>query len=177
VSTDHTTPWTAPDVERPTGSLVAPEVEMLPEMLAWHRSTLLSKCSGLTGEQLSERSVAPSSLSLLGLLRHMRKVERIWLRQRVAHEDIEPLHGFGTGRDVDFEDLDPAAASADYAALLDEWVHADRAVEGHGLDEVFEDGGDAFSLRFVYLHLIGEYARHNGHADLVREHVDGVTGA
>jgi len=171
------TRWTAPDVERPGGSLVAPEVEMLPEMLAWHRATLLSKCSGLTGEQLAERSVAPSGLSLLGLLRHLRKVERIWLRQRVAAEDVEALHGFGSGRDLDFDELDPASAPADYEALLQEWEHADRAVAGRDLDDVFEAGGDPFSLRFVYLHLIGEYARHNGHADLVREHLDGVTGA
>jgi hypothetical protein len=150
---------------------------MLPEMLAWHRSTLLAKCSGLTGEQLAERSVAPSNLTLLGLVRHLRKVERIWLRDRVAREDVEPLHGFGSGRDLDFEQLDPAAAQADYEALLEEWALADRAVEGRHLDDVFEAGGAPFSLRFVYLHLIGEYARHNGHADLVREHVDGVTGA
>ena len=173
------TAWIAPDVERPGGSLVAPEVEMLPEMLAWHRATLLSKCSGLTGQQLAERSVAPSGLSLLGLLRHLRKVERIWLRQRVAREDVEALHGFGSGRDLDFDfdELDPASARADYEALLEEWAHADRAVAGRGLDDVFEAGGDPFSLRFAYLHLIGEYARHNGHADLVREHLDGATGA
>jgi len=171
------TPWTAPDVERPGGSLVAPEAQMLPEMLAWHRSTLQSTCSGLTGEQLAERSVAPSALSLLGLLRHLRKVERVWLRQRVAREEVESLHGFGSGRDLDFDDLDPATARADYEALLAEWVLADRAVAGRSLDDVVESGDDPFSLRFVYLHLIGEYARHNGHADLVRERVDGATGA
>lgn len=169
--------WRAPHVDRPDGSLVAPEAQMLPELLAWHRSTLLSKCAGLTGAQLAERSVAPSGLSLLGLLRHLRKVERIWLRQRVAGEDVEPLHGFGTGRDLDFDELDPAGAQEDYEALLAEWDLADLAVAGRPLDDVVEAGGDPFSLRFVYLHLIGEYARHNGHADLVREHVDGVTGA
>jgi hypothetical protein len=150
---------------------------MLPDMLAWHRSTLLAKCSGLTGAQLAERSVAPSGLSLLGLLRHLRKVERVWLRQRVAGEDIEPLHGFGLGQDLDFDELDPDRAGADYEALLAEWGAADRAVAGRGLDEVVEAGGQVFSLRFVYLHLIGEYARHNGHADLLREVVDGATGA
>ena len=175
---EHTaTEWTAPEVERPGGSLVAPESVMLVEMLAWHRSTLLAKCAGLTGAQLAERSVEPSGLSLLGLLRHLRKVERIWLRQRVAREEVEPLHGFGSGRDDDFAVLDPAAAEQDYDALLAEWVEADRAVADLDLDSVHESGGWAVSLRFVYLHLIGEYARHNGHADLVRERVDGVTGA
>lgn len=173
---ETTTVWTAPEVERPGGSLVAPETEMLPGLLAWHRSTLLAKCSGLTAEQLAERSVSPSGLSLLGLLRHLRKVERIWVRQRVAAEDVEPLHGFGSGQDLDFDGIDATTAREDYEALLAEWGESDRVVAGRHLDEVFEAGGDPFSLRFVYLHLIGEYARHNGQADLVRERVDGVTG-
>ncbi len=172
-----TSQWKAPEVERPGGSLVAGETQMLPEMLAWHRATLLSKCAGLTAEQLAERTIGPSNLSLLGLLRHLRKVERIWLRQRVAGEDLPALHGFGTGADLDFDDLDPATAPEDYEALVTEWAAADEAVAGRGLDEVFGAGGEPFSLRFVYLHLIGEYARHNGHADLVRESLDGVTGA
>ena len=87
--------WRAPDIDRPDGSLTAPEPEMLRGMLAWHRSTLLWKCSGLTAAQLAERSVPPSGLSLLGLIRHLRKVERIWLRTRFAGEPVEPLHGFG----------------------------------------------------------------------------------
>jgi hypothetical protein len=169
--------WRAPDIDRPGGSLTAPEPEMLRGMLAWHRSTLLWKCSGLTAAQLAERSVPPSGLSLLGLIRHLRKVERIWLRTRFAREPVEPLHGFGAGLALDFDEADAASAREDYEALLTEWSAADRAVAGRSLDEVAEAGGDPFSLRFVYLHLIGEYARHNGHADLVREGVDGVTGA
>ncbi|RKT77985.1 uncharacterized protein DUF664 [Terracoccus luteus] len=169
-------PWTAPTVTRPSGSLVADERTMLRELLQWHRETLLHKCAGLTGEQLATRSVPPSGLSLLGLLRHLRKVERIWLRTRVAGEAVEPLHGFGTGREDDFDELDPTRAQAEYEALLEEWRLADAAVEGLGLDETFEGPHGPFSLRFVHLHLIGEYARHNGHADLVRERVDGVTG-
>ena len=101
-------------MERPGGSLTAPEDEMLPAMLAWHRSTLLWKCSGLTAAQLAERSVPPSGLSLLGLLRHLRKVERIWLRTRFAGEDVEPLHGFGHGLALDFD----AADAADRACRL-----------------------------------------------------------
>jgi len=169
--------WRAPDIDRPDGSLTAPEPEMLRGMLAWHRSTLLWKCSGLTAAQLAERSVPPSGLSLLGLIRHLRKVERIWLRTRFAGEPVEPLHGFGAGLASDFDEADAASAREDYEALLAEWRHADRAVAGRSLDEIAEAGGEPFSLRFVYLHLIVEYARHNGHADLVREGVDGVTGA
>ncbi len=169
--------WRAPDVHRPDGSLVAPEAEMLPAMLAWHRSTLLWKCSGLTAAQLADRSMPPSGLSLLGLIRHLRKVERIWLRTRFAGEDLEPLHGFGERLALDFDEADAATAREDYEALLTEWIEADRAVAGRSLDDVADAGDGPFSLRFVYLHLIGEYARHNGHADLVREGVDGVTGA
>ena len=150
---------------------------MLPAMLAWHRSTLLWKCAGLTAAQLADRSVPPSGLSLLGLLRHLRKVERIWLRTRFASEGVEPLHGFGHGLALDFDAAAPETARADYEALVEEWIEADRAVAGRSLDDVGAAGGEPFSLRFVYLHLIGEYARHNGHADLVRESVDGVTGA
>jgi hypothetical protein len=177
MSQTATTEWTAPEVERPGGSLVAPEAAMLPEMLSWHRSTLLSKCSGLTGAQLAERTVEPSNLSLLGLLRHLRKVERIWLRQRVAGEPVPALHGFGEGVDRDFDEVAGDTARDDYEGLLAEWQAADEAVAGRALDDVFEAGGTSFSLRFVFLHLIGEYARHNGHADLVRERLDGTTGA
>lgn len=169
--------WTAPDVERPEGLTTAPERELLEGLLDWHRRTLLAKCSGLTAEQLTHRSVPPSNLSLLGLLRHLRKVERIWFRQRAAGEDVEPLHGFGTGVDIDFEQVDAETAVSDYDAIIAEWAAADVAAAALGLDDVFDTGRGAFSLRFVYLHLIGEYARRNGHADLVRERVDGATGS
>ena len=171
-----TTPWTAPTVDRPGGSLVAGERELLSGLLAHHRATLLANCSGLTGEQLATRTVEPSGISLLGLLRHLRKVERIWWRQRVGGQDVKPLHGFGEGVDRDFDELDPDQAAADYSSLLDEWREADAVAATRDLDDVVQAGGDPFTVRFVYLHLIGEYARHNGHADLVRERVDGATG-
>ena len=170
------TPWRAPTVDQPGGSLVAGERELLSGLLAYHRATLLAICSGLTGEQLATRSVEPSGISLLGLLRHLRKVERIWWRQRVGAQDVVPLHGFGEGVDRDFDELDPGRAAEDYAALLDEWREADAVAAAHDLDDVVRSGGEPFTVRFVYVHLIGEYARHNGHADLVRERVDGATG-
>ncbi len=174
--TEPAAPWTAPPVEQPGGSLVAGERELLSGLLAFHRATLLALCSGLTGEQLATRSVEPSGISLLGLLRHLRKVERIWWRQRVGDQDVAPLHGFGEGVDRDFDELDPERAAEDYAALLDEWREADAVAAAHDLDHVVRSGGEPFSVRFVYVHLIGEYARHNGHGDLVRERVDGATG-
>ncbi|MGW2597717.1 DinB family protein [Streptomyces klenkii] len=169
--------WTAPGITRPGGSLSAGERTLLTGLLAWHRSTLLHKCAGLTGEQLAERSVPPSVLSLLGLIRHMAKVERIWFRERFADQDVPRLHGTGENANADFEECDPARAAEDYACLLEEQRLADAVVAKASLDDTFTVGGETYSLRFVLLHLIGEYARHNGHADLVRQRVDGVTGA
>jgi hypothetical protein len=166
--------WTAPDIERTGGSLVAGEREMLDGYLRWHRDSFLLKCAGLTGEQLAVRAAAPSNISLLGLIRHLAKVERIWIRQGVGAEDIERLH---PERDSDFNDLDPALARQEYDVLLEEIRIAEKILAGKSLDDTFDLGGDEHSVRMVYLHLIGEYARHNGHADIVREHLDGVTGA
>ncbi|MEU8246892.1 DinB family protein [Nonomuraea sp. NPDC048916] len=170
--------WTAPEVTRAGASLVAPEPEMLRGLLDWHRSTLLYKCAGLTGEQLALAPIARSNLSLLGLIRHMSKVERIWFRQFFRGEPIARLYSTPERPDADFEDLDPARAEADYARLLEEQELARQAVDGASLDATFvRPDGDTYSLRLVFNHMIAEYARHNGHADLVRQCVDGVTGA
>lgn len=148
---------------------------MLEGYLAWHRSTFLLKCAGLTAEQLALRAAPPSGLSLLGLIRHLAKVERTWFRQRFAGEPVEPLHA--ERRDADFDDLDPARAAEEYASLVEEMRLADDAAADASLDDTFTFRDEVYSLRMVYLHMIGEYARHNGHADMVRERVDGVTGA
>jgi hypothetical protein len=169
--------WTAPAITRPEGSLVADERSMLEGFLAWYRSTLMYKCAGLSAEQLAEQPVPPSNLSLLGLLRHMAKVERTWFRQRFAGEQVEAMYDPARGKDADFEDLDPAHAEEAYARLLEEWRLADAAAAGASLDDTFTHVDEVHSLRLVYVHMIGEYARHVGHADLLRERVDGVTGA
>jgi hypothetical protein len=169
--------WTAPEVTRTGGSTIAGERELLPDYLAYQRSTLLHKCVGLTGAQLAERSVPPSNLSLLGLIRHLAKVERIWFRERFAGQVLAPMYDPAQGKDADFEGLDPAQADHDYARLIEEWRLPDEAVAGASLDDVFVHRGEEFSLRLVYVHMIQEYARHSGHADLLRERVDGVTGA
>jgi uncharacterized damage-inducible protein DinB len=166
--------WTAPHVDRPDGPLAGGERAMLQAFLDWHRSTLLHDCAGLTGEQLAERTVPPSTMTLLGLLRHLAKVERIWFRLRFAGQPIEGLH---LGKDTDFDGIDPADAEREYTRLTDEWKLADEAVADASLDDTFTHEGEVFSLRFIYLHLIGEYARHNGHADLLRERTDGRAGA
>ncbi|MEV6284651.1 DinB family protein [Kribbella sp. NPDC051770] len=169
--------WTAPAVERPTGSLVAPERELLAGYLDFYRQTLLYKCAGLTPEQLAQRSAPPSTLSLLGLIRHARKVERIWFRIHFADVPAEPVFDPALGKDADFELIDAADAQASYEALIEEWKLSDEAAAGRSLDDRFTFSGEESSLRMIYIHLIGEYARHSGHADLLREHLDGVTGA
>lgn len=150
---------------------------MLTGFLNWFRSTLLQKCAGLTGEQLAERTVPPSNLALLGLVRHMAKVERTWFRQRFAGQELGSLYDQAKGKDADFEDLDPARAAEDYARLVEECRLADEIVAGASLDDTFTHDGEVYSLRFVHVHMISEYARHIGHADLVRERLDGDTGA
>jgi uncharacterized damage-inducible protein DinB len=172
--TDPTTSWTAPDVRRPDGDDVGDERAVVLGYLAFHRSTLLHKCAGLDGAALAERSVPPSSMSLLGLVRHMAKVERIWFPIRFAGQDLEPLFPV---RDSDFDEVDPGQAQRDYTLLLDEQRRADEVIAASSFDDTFENhDGETINLRTLVQHVIHEYARHNGHADLVRERVDGVTG-
>lgn len=149
---------------------------MLTGYLTWFRGTLLHKCTGLTGEQLARQTVSPSNLTLLGLVRHMAKVERTWFRERFAGQPFPSMYDPGKGKDADFEDLDPSRAAEDYARLVEECRLADEVVAGASFDDTFTFRDEVYSLRLVHVHMIGEYARHIGHADLVREHLDGVTG-
>ncbi len=172
--------WTAPDQTRTDPPTVAGERAALEGWLDYHRGTLLAKCQGLTGEQLAERSVPPSSLSLLGLVRHMTDVERAWFRIRPAGEPGLSLRYETDGfPDADFDFAEPSGAEADLAAYRQECELARAAMAGRPLDDTFVDSryGTTIDLRWVYLHMIEEYARHNGHADLLRERIDGVTGS
>jgi uncharacterized damage-inducible protein DinB len=168
--------WTVPTPDPVDGPLTGPDRPMLEGYLGWQRNTLLNICAELTGEQLSQRPLPTSNLSLLGLVRHAAKVERIWFRQRAAGEDVAPLFDLELGEDHDFDGGVAAEAEADLQRLRDEWLDADVAVAAMSFDDTFDVAGDEFSLRMVYVHMIGEYARHNGHADLLREALDGVTG-
>jgi uncharacterized damage-inducible protein DinB len=170
--------WTAPEVTRVDGSLVAPESELLRGVLDWHRGTLLAKCAGLSGTDLVRAPVGQSNLTLLGLVRHLSKVERVWFRERFRGEPVDRLYSTPQRPDADFEDVDAAHAEQDYERLLTEQELARQAVAGASMDETFTyPDGEEMSLRMVFVHMIGEYARHNGHADMVRQCVDGVTGA
>jgi uncharacterized damage-inducible protein DinB len=169
--------WIAPEVTRTPEPFTGDERAMLDGWLDWHRQTLLHKCSGLTEAQLKLRSVQPSTLSLLGLVRHMVEVERGWFRGSVAGQAVTPAYCSDDNRDGDFDDVDTADAQADLAAYHHELGLVRAAVADLALDHTFLDRhrGET-SLRWVYLHMIEEYARHNGHADLLRERIDGVTG-
>ena len=169
------TPWVAPTPTFTDNPLTGDDRPMLEGYLAWERATLLNICAGLTGEQLALQPVPPSNLSLLGLVRHMAKVERIWLRIRAPRGTIEPLYDPALGKDHDFEHLDPAEAPTAFAQFKIECDEGDAAVAEMSLDDTFEIRDGAMSLRMTYLHLINEYGRHNGHADLLRECIDGVT--
>jgi uncharacterized damage-inducible protein DinB len=151
---------------------------MLQGWLDWHRDTLLHKCAGLTAEHLKRASVEPANLTLLGLVRHMAHVERAWFRKRVAGEEIESVFGGPDNVDGDFNDVAAADAEADFATFRAEVTACDAAAADHALDETFihPRSGREISVRWVYIHMIQEYARHNGHADLIRERIDGATG-
>src|SRR3954454_16741041 len=159
--------WTAPTADRVDPPWTGDEWTALVGWLEHHRSTLLAKCEGLTGEQLRMRSAPPSSLSLLGLVRHMSEVERIWFRRRIAGEQVGDLYLRPDDMDADFNDVEAADPAAAFEGLAVEVEAARAAVAGRSLDEVFSarrrDGSEiSFDLRAVLVHMIEEYARHNG---------------
>ena len=172
VRDDGAMTWTAPEVTREDFPLDLPERQALEAFITWHRQTLLWKVAGLTGEQLVRRAIPTSTMTLLGIVRHMAQVERHWWRHRVAGEDIPNLYL----NDDEWDSLDPDRAAEDYQQLLDEWPEVDAAAARYDLDHTFARRGETWSVRTLYLHLIEEWARHNGHADLIREAIDGVTG-
>ncbi|MCC8247789.1 DinB family protein [Saccharothrix luteola] len=165
--------------ERVGPPLRADERETLRAFLDYHRATLAMKCDGLSTEDLRRRSMPPSTLTLLGLVRHMAEVERTWFRRVINHEDV-PLVWSADG---DFQvayDASTATRSEAFEAWRTEVEHARRIErEAESLDVTghHERWGEDVSLRLVMLHVIHEYARHNGHADFLREGIDGTVGA
>ena len=166
------------ETERIGPPLLAGERESLRAFLDFHRATLALKCEGLTDEQLRRAASPPSTLSLLGLVRHMAEVERTWFRRVIAAEDV-PLVWSDSG---DFQQAYDAR-DADVAEAFEAWrrevEHARRIErEAASLDVTGHQArwGEDVSLRLVMLHMLHEYARHNGHADLIREAIDGTVG-
>jgi hypothetical protein len=171
--------WTAPQVQRTEPPEVADERESLETWLDYHRATLLFKCQGLTAEQLVERSAQPSGLTLLGLVRHLAENERWWFRRQFARQPgVGDLYVTEEFPDGEIDLVEAAGAEADLATFLAECALSREAVAGRKLAETFTElrRGTPMDLRWVYQHMIEEYARHNGHADILREQIDGTTG-
>jgi uncharacterized damage-inducible protein DinB len=177
-ATQHPDMWVDPeDDPRSEGGGAKDERSVLVEYLRDYRLTLKMKCDGLDAEQMARRSVPPSTLSLLGLVRHMAKVEHSWFRRVMDGVDAPRLYWSEDDRDKDFND-----AVADPAIVDDAWTtwRAEVANAESFVDEAEDLGmldptGD-ITLREVMVHMIEEYARHCGHADLLRERIDGRVG-
>jgi uncharacterized damage-inducible protein DinB len=154
---------------------VADERTMLDAWLDYQRATLAMKCDGLDEEQLKRRSVEPSSMSLLGLVRHMAEVENNWFRRVLSGHDSPPIFYSDQFPDGDFDLLDDADVASDMATWQAEIDNARAVSAGRSLDDTGLRRGEPCSLRWILVHMIEEYARHNGHADLLRERIDGTT--
>ena len=157
---------------------VGDERTLLAGFLDFHRETLALKCEGLADWQLRTRAVEPSALSLLGLVRHATDVERAWFERCLAGRDVPYRYWTAEAPEAepDFDEVDqadPAEALAAWRAQIDVSREISAALP---LDALGDRDGAVRSHRWVLLHMIEEYSRHNGHADLLRERLDGTTG-
>ena len=165
--------WASPEDDPRHQEGPTDERSVLLRYLRNYRLTLELKCAGLDAEQLARRSVPPSNMSLLGLVRHLATVEQAWFRVAMAGQDVPRLYR-GEGED-EFDGVvaDPALVSEGYDRWREEVTFAEAYVEAHDLDTV---GASGDVLREILVHLVEEYARHCGHADLLRERIDGRVG-
>lgn len=167
------------ETERTMPPLTADDRATLESWLDFQRATLAVKCAGLTEAQLRDEAVAPSPLTLLGLTAHLAEVERNWFRRVLTGENMPTI--FGGDHDPEspdggFDVPDEVSFTTVREAWEAEVARARENCAAHTLDDTGSFGGGAVSLRWILVHMIGEYARHNGHADLIRERIDGVTG-
>lgn len=164
---------------RDNGPMTGGERAVLDHWLDLYRQTVLLKIAGLSAEQLCRRACPPSSMSLIGAVRHLTEVEAYWLREVLMDEDVPDYYCTLQSRHGDFDDVDPATAAADVDAYRQE-IERTRAISGAWDDlEAPVRGlrkGQQVNLRWILVHLIEEYARHLGHMDMLREQVDGSTG-
>ncbi|AXE25415.1 Mini-circle protein [Streptomyces globosus] len=171
---------TTPGSSRTEPPTRAGEREMLEGWLDYHRATLAWKCEGLAEEDLRRAPLPPSELSLMGLVRHMAEVERYWFREIMLGEDLPDRYVTREDRDGDFHFTAEDTWADAERVWRTEVEEARKAAAGRSLDLASKADshhrGEVFTLRWVYLHMIEEYARHNGHADLLREQLDGATG-
>ena len=167
------------DGRRQEPSYLLGERDMLESWLDFQRATLFLKCEGLDDEDRKGRPVHTSKLSLHGLVRHMADVERNWFRRVLQRQPDAPRlfrRDQDGERDRDLEPLDDAVWVADLAAWEAECEQSRLAAASYSLDDTGLRYGEPVSLRWIYVHMIEEYARHNGHADLFREMIDGAVG-
>jgi uncharacterized damage-inducible protein DinB len=166
-------------IDRTMPPLEADERATLEGWLDFYRATLAMKCDGLTEDQLRTPSAPPSPLTLLGLLQHMAEVERNWFRRVLLGEEVAPIYDPAAdpaGPDGGFDLTDDITSDAARATWEGEIAQARINAAGRGLAETSPFMGGQVTLRWIYNHMIAEYARHSGHADLIRERIDGVTG-
>jgi uncharacterized damage-inducible protein DinB len=149
---------------------------MLEAWLEFHRTTLLLKCEGLDDAGRKSRPIATSKLSLHGLVRHMAEVERSWFRRTLRSDPSPWIWRDPAVEDRELVPLDDADWETDLEVWKAECDHSRAAAGSHQLDDTGVRHGEPCSLRWIYVHMIEEYARHNGHADLIRELVDGGVG-
>lgn len=165
------------DPRRPDVDYVLGERDMLEAWLGYHRVTLLLKCEGLDDARRKARPIASSELSLHGLVRHMAEVERGWFRRCLLRDANAPyIYCVDRNDDRDLSPLDEASWEHDLSTWETECEASTRAAGTRGLDDTGIRGSKEVSLRWIYCHMIEEYARHNGHADLIREMLDGAIG-
>lgn len=172
--------WVDPeDDPRETDTASKGEKAILAEYLDRYRMTLEMKCAGLDAEQLARRSVPPSTLSLLGLVRHLATVEHRWFRMVLGGQpDLPRLYKSEEDFDLDFNGAvpDDAVVADAWATWRREVAHARELYAGLDLGATVDVHGESAEARDIIVHMVEEYARHVGHADLLRECIDGRTG-
>lgn len=163
--------------ERPEVPYVGDERAILTGLLDWHRTTLALKCEGVPRTALSEKNIPPSGLSLHGIVRHLAGVERWWFQMQFAGAEVPMLYYSDDDPNQDFDSLD-SDVDEDFAVWRRECELSRSIVAAAGLDDtgLRYRTREPISLRRILVHMIAEYARHNGHADLLRERIDGAVG-
>ena len=175
-STVYPDMWVDPDEDPRNSEGVSPDGELatLQDYLTDYRLTLLMKCEGLDAAQLALRSVPPSTMSLLGLLRHLAACERDWRNWIMPGDPLPKLYG-GTDADFGGAVADGSVVDAAYLDLAREQAATDAVLASHS-DLAERLGAAQVAVRELHVHRIEEYARHCGHADLLRECIDGRVG-
>ena len=171
MSADSTIPREDPDLN-------ADELTVLGQYLDFHRATLAMKCARLSESDLKRRAIPTSNVTLLGLVRHLTEVEKYWFHRALGQLPAAPTFWTAEHPDGDFDLVDPAQAAHDLADFRKIVRLSDEIAARYDLDDTFARPGHEgdYSVRYLYIHMIEEYARHNGHADLLRERIDGLTG-